>query len=91
MGIFGADIDVAHRSAGGDRGDGHAFDEGEGIAFHQHAIGKGAAVALIGVAADVFLVGGCFEHRLPFDAGGETGATASAQPRVGDFLDDFGR
>src|SRR5690606_6205566 len=33
VGIFGAQIDVALRRAAGDTGDGHAFDEHEGIAF----------------------------------------------------------
>ena len=36
-------------------GDGHAFDEREGIAFHDHAVGEGPAVALVGIADDVFL------------------------------------
>ena len=26
------------------------------VAFHQHAVGEGAAVALVGIAADVFLL-----------------------------------
>jgi hypothetical protein len=37
-------------------GDCHALDEGEGVTLHQHAVGKGAAVTLVGVADDVFLV-----------------------------------
>ena len=42
MRIFGADIDVAVGRAGGDAGDGHALDQDEGIAFHDHAVGEGA-------------------------------------------------
>ena len=57
MGIFGADIDPALARPHGDAGDGHALDQAEGIAFHQHAVGIGPAVALIGIADDVFLRG----------------------------------
>ena len=84
MGIFGADIDEALRRAGRDAGDGHAFDQREGIAFHQHAVGEGAAVAFIGIAADIFLIGLGVVHRLPFDAGREAGAAAAAQAGLGD-------
>ena len=56
VGIFGADIDVAIGGADGDAGDGHALDQYEGIAFHDHAVGEGAGIALIGVADDVFLL-----------------------------------
>src|SRR5690606_16842211 len=44
--IFRADVDVALGRADGDAGDGHALDEHEGIALHDHAVGEGAAVAL---------------------------------------------
>ena len=53
--IFGADIDVAFGRADGDAGDRHALDQHEGVAFHDHAVGEGAAVAFVGVADDVFL------------------------------------
>ena len=55
MRVFGAQVDVALRGADREAGDGHAFDEHEGIAFHQHAVGEGAGVAFVGVADDVFL------------------------------------
>ena len=42
MGIFGANIDVAVGGPGGDACDGHALDQHEGIAFHDHAVGEGA-------------------------------------------------
>ena len=56
MRIFGADIDVALGGADRDAGNRHAFDQHEGIAFHDHAVGEGAAVALVGIADDVFLL-----------------------------------
>ena len=78
------------RRAGRDAGDGHAFDEHEGIAFHQHAVGEGAAVALVGIAADIFLVGRGVVDGLPFDAGREAGAAAAAQAGFGDGRHDLG-
>ena len=89
-GIFRTDIDEALGGAGRNAGDRHAFDEREGIAFHQHAVGKGAAVALIGIAADIFLIGLGIEDGLPLDAGRKAGAAAAAQARFGHLGDDVG-
>ena len=55
MRIFGADVDVALGRADRDAGDRHALDQHERIALHDHAVGEGAAVALVGVADDVLL------------------------------------
>jgi len=88
VGIFGADIDVAFGCAHGDAGNGHAFDEDEGIALHDHAVGVGAAIAFVGIADDVFRLARRLQHGLPFDAGGETRAAAAAQTRLRDFVDD---
>jgi hypothetical protein len=44
--ILGADVDEALGGAHRQAGNGHALDQDEWIAFHQHAVGKGAAVAL---------------------------------------------
>ena len=63
--IFGADVDVALGGADGDAGDRHALDQHEGIAFHDHAVGEGAAVALVGVADDVFLVARSVSSTVP--------------------------
>ena len=62
-----------------------------GIAFHQHAVGEGAAVALVGVAADVLLVGLGVVDRLPLDAGREACAAAAAQAGGRDLRDDVER
>jgi hypothetical protein len=53
--ILGADVDVALRGADREAGDRHAFEQAEGIALHQHAVGEGARIALVGIADDVFL------------------------------------
>ena len=52
--IFRADVDVALGRADREAGDRHALDQHERIAFHQHAVGEGAGIALVGVADDVF-------------------------------------
>eukprot|EP00043_Microstomoeca_roanoka_P029775 m.23134 g.23134 ORF g.23134 m.23134 type:complete len:587 (+) comp9442_c0_seq1:1952-3712(+) len=88
--VFRAGIDVALGRPHRDTGDGHAFDQGEGVAFHQHPVGEGGAVALVGIADDVFLRTGGVMHRLPLDAGGEARAAPAAQARIGDFLHDLG-
>ncbi len=88
MGIFGAEIDVAVSGAYGDAGDGHALDEHEGIALHDHPVGEGAGIAFVGVAHDVFLLGWRLRHGAPFDAGRKSGAAAPAQAGIGDLLDN---
>ena len=75
----------SHGRADGDAGNGHAFDQNERIAFHDHAVGERAAVAFVGIADDVFLFGLGLRHGAPFDAGQETGAAAAAQARLHDF------
>ena len=88
MRIFRADIDVAAGGAHGQSRDGHALDQDERIAFHDHAIGVGAAIAFVRVADDIFLVGGGVQNRAPLDSGGEARAAASAKPGGGDFFHD---
>ena len=88
--IFHPQIDVALRRADGDAGNRHPFDEDEGVALHQHAVGERARVAFVRVAGDVFLAGRLVHHRLPLDAGRKRRAAAAAQAGVGHFLDDVG-
>ena len=66
----------------------HAFDEDEGIALHDHAVGEGAAVAFVGIADDVFLRRRGLRHRPPLDAGRKAGAAAAAQAGLHHLLDD---
>ena len=91
MRIFGTNVDEAFGGADGNAGDRHAFDQDERIAFHDHPVGEGAAVAFVSVADDVFPVGFGVSDGLPLDAGREAGAAAPAQPRLRDLLDDSGR
>ena len=75
-------------------GNGHALEQAEGVAFHQHAVSKRAAVALIGVHANVFVGRGVLGfarmgsrrligHRAPLNARREARATAAAQTGIG--------
>src|SRR5581483_1704612 len=66
-----------------------AFDQRERIALHQHAVGEGAAVALVGVADDIFLIGRRARHRPPFDSGREARPPAAAQTRGDDLLENL--
>ena len=80
--IFRAHIDVTVAGPDGETGNGHAFDQQEGVAFHQHAVGEGAGVAFVGVAHNVLLrsLGGA--HRAPFDPGREGCAATATQARI---------
>ncbi len=77
--IFRAYIDVAVAGADAEPGNGHAFDQQEGVALHEHAVGEGAGVTLVGVADDVLLRRLGAAHRAPFDPGGESRAATTAQ------------
>ena len=90
MRVFRADIDETLGRAGCDAGNRHAFDQHEGVAFHDHAVGESGAVAFVGIADDVFALGRRIQHRLPFDAGGEAGAATAAQAGLRHLLDDVG-
>jgi hypothetical protein len=73
-------------------GDDHALDEGERVALHEHPVGEGPAVALVGVAADELLVGlRASSHGAPLDAGREPGTTAAAQARGDELVDHLDR
>jgi hypothetical protein len=91
MRIFRAYVDVAMLGADRDSGDHYALDDQEGVAFHEHAVGEGAAVAFVGIADDVFAVRARLGAGLPLDAGREAGPAAAAQARADHFLDRSGR
>ena len=90
MRVFGTEVDEAQGGTDCSASDDHAFQKQERITFQQHAVGKGPAVAFIGVADDVLLVGGGIEDGAPFDAGGEAGTAASAKTGFYDRFHDFG-
>ncbi len=83
--IFGADIEIAFVSADSGGGNSHALQNAKGVGFHQHTIHKGAGIAFVAVANDVFFVGLCFVDGKPFQIGGESAAAAAAQAGAFDF------
>ena len=89
--VLGANVDVALGRLGCETSDGHALDQDERIALHDHAVGERARVALVGVADDVLLLARRVEHGAPLDARWKTCAAAAAEARVGDGCDDVGR
>src|SRR5487761_269431 len=91
MRIFRADVDEAFGRADRDTGDGHTFDQHEGIALHDHAVGEGAGIALVGVADDVFLRRSGLRRGAPLDSGREPRSAAPAQARANDLFDGLGR
>ena len=90
MGVFRADVDIPLCSAGRDGRNRHPLDEAIGVAFHDHAVGEGAAVTFVGVADDIFL--GCvgLGDRAPFDAGREARPAPASQARKDHVLDSRG-
>ncbi len=89
--VLRAQVDIALRCADCEPGNGHPLNQAERVALHQHAIGKRAGIAFVGVAHDVFLSAVRVEHRIPFDARRECGAATSAKSRHLYLLDDVRR
>ena len=84
-GVFGPDIEVALFGAHGPGPDGHAFQNGMGVAFHDGPVHEGARVAFVAVGDDedrprVFP--GIFHHLSPLKPGGE--AAPAPAPQAGD-------
>ena len=79
MRIFGAKIDKALGRTNGYTRNRHTFNEGEGIAFHQHPVGKRAAIAFVRVADNIFLIGFGTQNGFPFDARREACTTTAAK------------
>ena len=60
-----------------------------GVALQHGTVHKGAGVALIGVAADIFHIALTLPGKEPLLAGGEAAAAAPAQSAVLDGLNDL--
>ena len=75
--------------ADGIGGNGHAFDDGMRIAFHEHAVLAGAWFGLVGVATEIARLGRILGHKTPFYTGRESGPTTSAQAGILNFIDNL--
>ena len=78
--ILGAAVDVTLMGSDRPGGDDHAFQNGVRVRLQDAAVHKGARVAFVGVAQDVFNVAGGSGGKLPFHTGRETSAAAAAEP-----------
>jgi len=87
--VLPTQIDIAAACAGGHCRDGHAFDEHEGIALHEHAIGEGPRIAFICVAHDVLLRALRAQHGFPLDSRGKCRAASASKSGRRDIGDDF--
>ncbi len=65
-------------------GDQHPLEDAVGIPLHDAAVHEGAGVALVAIADDEFVRAGLAPGEVPFPAGRETPAAASAQAGFGD-------
>jgi hypothetical protein len=79
VGVLTPDVEVSPLAAGRERGDGHALEDRERVALHQHAVLEGARLRLVGVADEVVGLRGLRGDRRPLAAGGEGGSAASDQ------------
>ena len=86
--VLGADINDALGGTHDVAADDHAFEQGVRIAFNLIAVHVGAGVAFVRVADDVLLVGLCLGEELPLVSREISGATATAQLRSLDLLND---
>src|SRR5699024_7005680 len=86
-GVLRTHIYVTLGSADGITGDGHGLQYGVGIALQDGTVHERPRVALVRVAADIFLVRLVGRRELPFQARGESGAAASPKAAVQQDLD----
>ncbi len=86
--ILAAQIDVAGLGADGESGNHDAFDDGVRIVLEDEAVFAGAGLALVAVAEHVLRLGRLLGHERPLHAGREARATAAAQVRRLDLVDD---
>ena len=63
--IFTAQVDISLTRAGDKTANRHAFEYGEGIAFHKDAIFESAGLGFIGIADDVMRAIGFLLQQVP--------------------------
>src|SRR4051794_15090818 len=81
--ILTADVDVALMRVGGEGRDQHPFNQLVRVVFDQQTIFASGRLTLVGVDDDVSGFGRILRDKAPLHAGGEAGASASAE--IGDF------
>ncbi len=79
--VFTPAVDVAYARAHCEAGDGHAFHQPVGVAFHDVAVLDGAGLAFVGVAHQVLGRRGQRPGEGPLEPGGKAGAPSAPKPR----------
>ncbi len=87
--IFAADEDVGDVAAGGDAGDGDAFEQRVGIVIHQVTIFKSSRLRFVGIDRQVMVPLLFLRDERPFLPRAESRPAAPAQAGVSDGLDDL--
>src|SRR6516162_257 len=87
--VFATNVNETVMGANGAARDNNAFDQLVRVHFHQRAILAGTGLGLVGVADDVFGLGGILRDEGPLHAGGKACAATSAEIRFLDFVDDL--
>ena len=91
LAVFAADIDVTLVGVKDIAGNGHALNDAQRVLFQQDLVLKGARLALIRVADDVFWIALNFIKLFPFFSGRVGSAAAAQQFCVDDLVDDLHR
>ncbi len=76
VGVLAADVEVAALATGREASDGHAFQDRERVALHDHAVLERARLRLVGVADEVVGLRGLVGDGCPLAAGREGGTAA---------------
>ena len=102
IGVLRAHIHDSAVGTDGVGGNRHPLQEQERIPFHHHSVGVRAAIALVGVDADVLVcgrrrrfpavwTGRSFGHCPPLDSGGKAGTSSAAKAGVDNAVDHVRR
>ena len=86
--IFCPDVYQSFTGTDAVTANGHGFDHGVRIPFHNRTVHKSSRVPFVGVTNDIFLIGLVFAGKFPFQTGRETAATPSTQSGSFDFVDN---
>ena len=89
QGIFRADVQKSGFGPQRQRSDQHPFDHPEGERFEDHPVHKGAGIAFIAVANDIFDRVCRFGNHAPFLAGGKPAPSPAAQAAFFNGFDDL--
>ena len=85
--VFAANVDPSIGGAGGETGNGESLDDGEGVAFHEHAVLEGAWFRFVAVGHHMFWPAVLVGDGTPLDPGREGRTATARQTRLADRVD----